>query len=144
MRNQVLSIEQMQHLQELGVDTSKASCYWWYAEGRDYLYWGKCSDANGIPTFNLQDMLEMMPKKILIEMENDFCRSVEAFFLEASLNICNDNWQCGYIHFSKREDCIDFKYENTDLLTCTYETLCWLAKNNYIGGNNGNDKTLRL
>lgn len=28
MKNQVLSIEQMQRLKELGVDTSKASCCW--------------------------------------------------------------------------------------------------------------------
>ena len=28
MKNQVLSIDQMQHLKELGVDTSKAGVYW--------------------------------------------------------------------------------------------------------------------
>ena len=28
MKNQVLSIDQMQRLKELGVDTSKASIYW--------------------------------------------------------------------------------------------------------------------
>ena len=28
MKDQVLSIDQMQHLRDLGVDTSKASLYW--------------------------------------------------------------------------------------------------------------------
>lgn len=142
MKDQVLSIEQMKHLQELGVDTSKAKMAWyatyeaeptWYNELRirDEVF-----DKNypSVPTFTLQDMLEMMPKKIMIEMSNDFCRSVEAYFLDVSLNICNDKRQCGYIHFSKRENYICHKYENTDLLTCVYEMLCWLAENNYIGG----------
>ena len=70
------------------------------------------------------------------EMEDDFCRSVEACFLEVSLNIFNGNWQCGYIHFSKRENRFCNKYENTYLLTCAYEALCWLAENKHIGGKN--------
>ena len=64
MNKEVLSISQMEHLQELGLDTSKASCYIWEAEGKEYLYWGKCEDANGIPTFTLPDILELLPKEI--------------------------------------------------------------------------------
>lgn len=141
MKNQVLSIEQMKHLQELGVDTNGASMMYHFWVDKKYKNCLLLSadtttpyDSENVPTFTLQDMLEMMPKKILIEMENDSCRSVEAFFLDVSLNICNDNWQCGYIHFSKREDYFCHKYENTDLLTCAYETLCWCAENGYLKG----------
>lgn len=139
MKNQVLSINQMQHLKNLGVDTSKASMVWGGTKDWQELYTPRLLEFDVdadyiIEAFTLQDMLEMMPKKIMIKMENDFCRSEEAFFLEVSLNICNDNWQCGYIHFSKREDYLCYKYENTNLLTCTYEALCWLAENKHIGG----------
>ena len=143
MKNQVLSIEQMQHLKELGVDISKASMVWIKPRPNNDNYTltihalGCYEYKSPIPTFTLQDMLEMMPKKIMIKMENEFCRSEEAFFLEVSLNICNDNWQCGYIHFSKRED---YKYENTNLLTCTYEALCLLAENGYLKGGNNESK----
>lgn len=95
MKSQVLSVEQMKRLQELGVDTSKAKMAWyaiyetlpnWYNELRirDDVF-----DKNypSVPTFTLQDLLEMMPNN-----------------------------------------------EIPDLLTCAYETLCWLAENNYIGG----------
>lgn len=98
MKSQVLSVEQMKRLQELGVDTSKAKMAWyaiyetlpnWYNELRirDDVF-----DKNypSVPTFTLQDMLEMMPNN-----------------------------------------------EIPDLLTCTYETLCWLVENGFLkGGNN--------
>lgn len=47
-------------------------------------------------------------------------------------------WFIGYTHgLIKGKLIIKF---HGDLLTCAYETLCWLAENKYIGGKNGNDK----
>lgn len=81
MEKQVLSIEQMQKLKELGVDTSRASIYWMVqTNGRkindksnlnkpflslhkEYLVAG-FMHYEVIPTFTLQDMIEMMPKRI--------------------------------------------------------------------------------
>ena len=120
MKQQVLSVEQMQHLQELGVDTSKASCYWWYAEGKNYLYWGKCSDANGIPTFNLQDMLEMMPKYVLIDGYKYFL-----YILPLS------NWVVKYDNLNRSTP---FQFVNVNLICATYKCLCWLAENGYLKG----------
>jgi hypothetical protein len=127
MKNQVLSIKQMKHLQDLGVDISKASCYWWYAEGKNYLYWGKCSDINGIPTFTLQDMLEMMPD--MIEKNNIL------FFL--LLKKQYGHYMCSYVNMIKFEELWFIASEN--ILTCAYETLCWLAEKGLLkGGNNEN------
>jgi hypothetical protein len=116
MKNQVLSIEQMQHLKELGVDTSKASCFWYFDDKEDYLFWGQCTTPSGVPTLTLQDMLEMIADipnfyKIKIAHEED------------------DGWCFGVFG--------EIKYINdyqTNLLDLTYQTLCWLAENGYLKG----------
>lgn len=112
MNKQVLSIEQMEHLQELGLDTSKASCYIWESEGKEYLYWGKCEDANGIPTFTLQDILELLPKEI--------CSN--------EITIYNHRvyrWWCIY-YFGI------YSVENKSLIDAAYEMLCCCAENGDI------------
>ena len=71
MENQVLSIEQMKHLQELGINTSKASMCWTldcnYAR-RLVVHSVLSYDMTvktAIPTFTLQDILELLPYKII-------------------------------------------------------------------------------
>lgn len=130
MKNQVLSIEQMQHLQELGVDTSNAKMSWyaiyetepnWYNELniRDDVF-----DKNypSVPTFTLQEMLEMMPD--VIEQNNIL------FFLSLKKQYCH--YMCGYVSMLKREGLCFFACEN--ILTCAYKTLCWLAENGCLKG----------
>ena len=75
MKNQVLSIEQMQELKELGIDTSKASMCWLNTtyNDRDILIpneevlpnkimFDSCSYTiiNCTPTFTLQDILSLI------------------------------------------------------------------------------------
>ncbi len=128
MEEQVLSIKQMRHLEKLGVDTSKASCYWWYAEGKNYLYWGKCSDVNGIPTFNLQDILNMLPPHFYSFPFEDKERYV---IHDMVIERLTGEWLIGYRHgLIKGELLVSFQ---DDLLTCAYEMLCWLAENKHIG-----------
>ena len=43
-------------------------------------------------------------------------------------------WYSKCIQLIDDDDC--FISLNTTPLTCAYETLCWLAENNYIGGKN--------
>lgn len=79
MDKQVLSIEQMQELIDMGVDTSNASCIWWnfadlgfalmpLDDGRNPITIEKMKENHGaeniVPTFTLQDILEMLPKRI--------------------------------------------------------------------------------
>lgn len=73
MKNQVLSIEQMQELKDLGIDISNASMCWiGCADGNDvYPYNSTFKDIFEnhketipsvlTPTFTLQDILEMLP-----------------------------------------------------------------------------------
>lgn len=64
LQNQVLNIEQMNHLVELGVDTSDASMCW---AGKDVVpNDGAALDLGqeGIPTFSLDDLYRKLPSSI--------------------------------------------------------------------------------
>lgn len=136
MEQQVLSIEQMRHLQELGVDTSKAKMAYyaiyetlpnWYNELRI-----REREFDGyypfVPTFTLQDMLEMMLYEI------------RGYFFDQQTAILKIIPVSGNKYIVS---CIEQKYYRviyesknpSDLLTCAYETLCWLAENEFIGDN---------
>lgn len=80
MENQVLTVEQMQELEALGIDISKASIFWIVnvknEKGKEkdlippFLSFHKTTQKVGmqcfecIPTFTLQDILEMLPRTI--------------------------------------------------------------------------------
>lgn len=140
MNEQVLTIEQMKHLQELGVDTSKAKLCWyaiyetlpnWFNELRirdkvfdDYYPF--------MPTFTLQDMLEMMPESItsdnmlyhfeLLKLGSSYCMGYKCIIYENN----SDHNRIEYLILVWDEN----------LLICVYEMLCWLAENKHIGGKN--------
>lgn len=129
MKNQVLSIEQMQHLQELGVDTSKASCaYYAFYESEPNYYELRIRDSAleidsqtipFIPTFTLQDMLEMISGCFNHEYEFKFMYYFGTWYSKYMPMIDDDDY---------------FISSNTNPLTCAYETLCWLAENGYLKG----------
>lgn len=82
MNNQVLSIEHTQELIELGIDTSNASMCWakcarinsnkeW--ESYWHLQLNEESHGTTVPTFTLQDILEILPKPCYLNcIDNDF------------------------------------------------------------------------
>lgn len=76
---QVLSIEQMKHLQELGLDTSDASMHWQYLptadaiingtdeiEEKPCLFVSQPNMKHEYPTYTLQDILDKLPESIQI------------------------------------------------------------------------------
>ena len=139
MKNQVLSIEQMQKLKELGVDTSKASMavYNIYAgEQKEY----DILAANGAfaekqehdrfgygihnvvsfdkkPVFTSQGIIELLPREVT-------------------------DYEDYHLLISKQRDSYSVSYENTDsflvsfcrveLLDCLYEMLLWVIDNDYL------------
>ena len=124
MKEKVLSVEQMKHLQEIGVDTSKASCYWYFDDREDYLFWGQCTTPSGVPTLTLQDMLEMIPSSITSD-------NIEYYFELLNLNSC---YSIGYKRIDGDNNTIEYHIVLWDkkLLTCVYETLCWLVENEHL------------
>ena len=157
METQVLSVEQMKHLQELGVDTSKTKISWyaiyetlpnWYNELRirdkvfdDYYPF--------MPTFTLQDMLEIMPESII---SDNILYHFELLKLGSSYSIGykgiidkivdENNREYFYLHGADEINTIKYHILLWDkkLLTCAYEMLCWLAENGYLKGGNDEER----
>ena len=137
MKNQVLSIEQMQKLKELGVDTSKASMavYNIYAgEQKEY----DILAANGAfaekqehdrfgygihnvvsfdkkPVFTLQDIIELLPY------------TFDNFYLKIYRGI--NMYYFIYESINSEDDIIE--KGNTPLLAA-YNMLIWVAENGYL------------
>lgn len=129
---QVLSVEQMKYLKELGIDTSDASMCWCYAlsykkakweleiyedvinQKRDSAFW------EIIPTYTLQDIFDKLPRHI-----NDFGTKhklhieptfAETWYISYQIGICEP------FVFKLAEEPLD----------AAYEMLCWCIENGYV------------
>lgn len=125
MKEQVLSISQMQHLKELGVDASNASMKYisrypscdYIEECNDFIpvdisFHAKRYNEKG-KTFNLQDMLDIMPYGT---------RIVKDF-------VCGkDYWICNVID----NDDILVNADGNTPIESVYNMFCWLAENGYL------------
>ena len=127
---QVLSIDQMKHLRELGLDTSDASMCWCYAlsyknakweleiyedvinQKRDSTFW------KIIPTYTLQDILDKLPPVI----KKYFCLSIR-------VSEYKKMWHVEY----EGAGCILSYFHLKNLIDAAYEMFCWCVENGYIG-----------
>ena len=122
MSRQFLSIEQMNHLQELGIDTNKASmCLLKPAEGKYHIFEHVCP----VPTFSLLDILDSLP----VLIEHDFSKfelRIKRFVYE--------NGKIMYAVLYEKQDSIDWyiMQSNENLIDSAYEMLCWCILNGYI------------
>ena len=127
IEEQVLSIEQMKHLQELGVDTSDASMVWVKQEPSQnsddefipwkvfvFKDWMKyyIGAETFIQTYTIGDLIEKLPKHFYVE--------------ESPINMCAINgsgaFQVGYIKVPK---C--YKRDG-NIKNALYKLLCWVAQ----------------
>ena len=128
---QVLSIEQMQHLQELGLDTSNASAeYYRMSEKMDWFLVFGCRSKEelldteeNIPAYTLQDVLELLPKEIKPAEKRHWLR----------IDLADE---CIYyyhetIDLMERRDKV-FPYYGEELIDAAYNTLCWCIENGYV------------
>ena len=130
---QVLSIEQMKQLQELGIDTSDASmcycCFYgnikeeWELEiyedvinqKRDSTFW------EIVPTYTFQDIIELLPKEIKTV--------TDTYYLTISTYDC-DVWS---IYYSMSDEFDYYKeFKSDSLIDAAYEMLCWCIENDYV------------
>ena len=123
IEEQVLSIEQMKHLQELGVDTSDASMCWVAGEDAsiDEGEWNLIIPNNfllpyNIPTYTIGDLIEKLPKSIDIGFgEYDLELSIKGEYVE--------------VQYKNYGDWTPFFCSNLSLIESLYSILCWLAEN---------------
>ena len=122
IEEQVLSIEQMKHLQELGVDTSDASMCWVAGEDTftDEEEWNLCIPNHfilpyNIPTYTIGDLIEKLPKTIGI------------YHLMIDWNLM----QIEYTNWSWQESVFRecFTLNDKPLINTLYDCLCWVAEN---------------
>ena len=132
MSKQCLDVQQMQHLQELGLDTSNASMCWIKdAEGNlllsvqdEYCY--GASFMNPIPAYTLHDVLDAMPKDI----SKDGCTWYASLYIDFE----NDRIAYGNTDRYGFEVYHEIMIEK-DLIDAAYSLLCWAIDNGYIETN---------
>lgn len=128
-----LSVEQMKHLKELGVDTSKASAtVYTISETENYCGYSRDivvidgyidSYIDKRKAFTLDDILDLFPKEIL----NDNRRCL----LDIFYNTNDNKWVVSYEDF----DFSIISFRHKILIGAAYEMLCWVAENNYLNTN---------
>lgn len=128
MSKQCLSIEQMQHLNELGVDIRTASLCWVCLNSEPYLsFYNKDypqEDTKVIPAFTLQDILDLLPK--------DICK--EGCTWAASLYIDYENNRIAYGNTDRYGfEIYHERIIEETLIDAAYEMLCWCIENGYLG-----------
>lgn len=138
MRDQVLSIERMQHLKELGVDTSKASIFWCttgpYEWDTFLILTNKVECLDLIPAFTLQDMLEMMPCKLFCD-ETGYAANLQPILLSQTCYLTftkHDTGKYEIAYISRKQEYLHYINGKT-ILEAAYNMLCWLAENKLLG-----------
>ena len=132
MSKQCLDVQQMQHLQELGLDTSNASMYWISYNGISVSipsnFHLPTSDNDYVicDAYTLQDVLDALPKDI----SKDGCTWY------ASLYIDFENNRIAYGNTDRYG--FEIYHEimiEKDLIDAAYSMLCWCIENCYVETN---------
>ena len=142
MAKQTLSIEQMQHLQELGLELKETMLYWARCvdnNPRAATHYGKWVLIKGnnaqtvglmhwefIPAYTLQDVLDALPKDI----SKDGCTWY------ASLYIDFENNRIAYGNTDRYG--FEIYHEimiEKDLIDAAYSMLCWAIDNKFVETN---------
>lgn len=129
MENQVLSIEQMLILKELGIDTSKASMYIWLEDHGDIvLSNGNAPQlpCNTILTFTLQDILDILPEYIY---DDDY---MKCYF---SLERWGGKYFICYDRLEYEETIELYSVSHHSSLGAAYQALLWCIENGHIKTN---------
>ena len=133
MKNQVLSIDKMQKLKDLGIDTRRASMCWLINRGNHSKEF-ECPVNNHwrvlkrflnpcnykMETFTLQDILNILP--FFVEKDTLLHR----FFI----NHRSSGYELSYMEWADREKLVEFT--DKDPLNAAYNMLVWIIENGYF------------
>lgn len=133
MSKQVLDVQQMQHLQELGLDTRNANMCWIKdTEGNQHLsvhdeYCYEARFMSPIPAYTLQDVLDALPASIGDDEGDVYWLQIE------KMDMKNDDWRVSYLFFSQHKYFHCFQSQH--LIDAAYEMLCWAIENKFVETN---------
>ena len=130
MTKQVLDIQQMQHLQELGIKMDYNTLYRYVKfEDTDWLL-KPSSDLNiigisckYIPAYTLQDVLDALPTAILYDKR----------IYELNINMCNESIE--YVKTSVDDVLVGLRFTQLLLIDAAYSMLCWAIENKFVETN---------
>lgn len=136
---QVLDVQQMQHLQELGLKLEDTMLYWCRINDnnpRHATHFGKwilCKGHNQptvhlehweyIPAYTLQDVLDALPATVLYDKH----------IYELDINMCNERIE--YVRTSVNDVLIGLRFTQLPLIGAAYSMLCWAIENGYVETN---------
>ena len=126
---QVLSVEQMKHLQEIGLELRNTSMLLWYKQmlGKipisdwELSVWCESlfSEDHVYPAYTLQDILDKLPKRIETE---DYEFELYIYYHENGVSVFYDDGDITQLAF----------FSKPTLLESAYEMLCWCIENGYV------------
>ena len=120
----VLTIEQMNKMKELGVDVNpKGMCLMYTSDSSDnyYLKYGESTCDDDVAAFTLQDIIELLPKSIIINrVKHWICVSPNCLLTEYQVMYVDGD------HF------YSVMKQNKSLLQAAYEMLLLVIENGYL------------
>ena len=137
MTKQVLDVQQMQHLQEMGLEMKETMLYWARCvdnNPRAATHYGKWVLIKGnnaqtvglmhwefIPAYTLQDVLDALSEYIY--------DSTEQYLLEINMFF-------KYIRYSRFNDVLTKRnFDRTPIIDAAYELLVWCIENKFVETN---------
>lgn len=135
MKNkQVLDINQMRHLQELGLELKETMLYWVvYEVGHENNFVTTKENAMEVidescgmlPAYTLQDVLDALPEKITHKHKD--------YLIEIWKR--DGEWYIGYLFFDV-DDVVHLQDEtNKSFIDAAYSLLCWAIENKFVETN---------
>lgn len=137
MSKQCLDVQQMQHLQELGLDTSNASMVWCKYDGekeyshllpKDEDVFERCLAVKYIPAYTLQDVLDALPK---------YYHIANIGWNKLSIRVhTTKEWEIGYVY---TDELSKYAYGcricGKELIDAAYELFCLCVEWGFVETN---------
>lgn len=141
MKQIALSIEQMKHLKELGVDCSNASMEWVDTINVQSILKDKKKHErvlmisigrdNSIPALTLQDMLEILPKSIMFPCYDDTYTCILTIKSDSYLDEVFDE-EIYYINHFYKDESPRFNISILGWVDAVYGLIVWCAEKGYL------------
>ena len=138
---QVLDVQQMQHLQELGLELKETMLYWVvYEVGHENSFVTTKENAMEVidescgmlPAYTLQDVLDALPLQVEIPLHPE--RGKYELRIK---RMVFDEGRVMYSVVYEKEDYIDWIviYSDEVLIDAAYSMLCWAIENKFVETN---------
>jgi len=145
LKDQVLSIKQVQELQELGFDVDKYASMCWIAYTSDEPPYEKeyyisildefCYEGSGlapIPTLTIGDIIDILPE--VLDRPRIIHRNYYLFITKLAVSYSNrDRYDHEFIRYIETKNPNFHPFENKEgFIICLFEALKWCIKEKHI------------